>query len=279
MGLATNTLASSTNPPEDDGSGGSAITGGAIAGIVIGVLAFFALLGLMLWFLIRRKRRRQAAEDKERVNPGRGGGYDVDLGEGYEEQPQTGGAGGGDGDEGTINPFRSDNSPGSISQNLQGGDEGTVTSAGLAGAGLGPAVGGNTSPVSPVAGTGPGTRGPGGEMTRSQEAGPLPPKPRTSTDHRENLRITNPANPASLPTLPPSLPLSSTSPSALAGRNGLGGGGGEMRMRNSGDGPRQPTFRRHEDAGRWRGQEQEEVVDLPPLYTDINRDGESEAGR
>lgn len=264
VGLATNTLASSTNPPEEDGSS-SSITGGAIAGIVIGVLAFFALLALLLWFLIRRKRRRQAAEDKARVTVG--GGYDVDLGEGYDEQPQSGG------DEGTIDPFRSEDSPGSVSQTLDGG---TITSAGLARVhGFDPLVGsgggGGHSPVSPI------TRVGEDQISRSQEAGPLPPKPRTSTDHRENLRITNPANPSSLPTIPPSF--SPTSPSTHAGRNGTGVGVREMRMRTSGDQLRQPTFRRHEDAGRWRGQEQEEVVDLPPLYTDINRDEESEAGR
>jgi hypothetical protein len=33
------------------------------------------------------------------------------------------------------------------------------------------------------------------------------------------------------------------------------------------DSPRRTTFRRHEDAGRV------DVVDLPPLYTDVPRDG------
>lgn len=234
-GLATNTLASSTNPPEEEG-GGSTLTGGAIAGIVIGVLAFFALVALILFFLLRRKRRRQAAEDK--VSP-MVGTYDVDLGS-YDEPAEDGV------EEGTVNPFQSPTSPGTAE-----------SSAGLAGAGLG------------AAGVAAGP---------SRQAEALPSKQRSSHDYphhnqRDGLRIANHEDPTALPTLPRGASLDDS-----PGPSGQGTG----RQRRSQDHLRQPTFRRHEDAGRWRGAEQqqeEEVVDLPPLYTDIHRDGESEAGR
>ena len=262
MGLATNTLPASTNPPDDPSS--SPITGGVIAGIIIGILAFLGLLGLLVWFLIRRKRRRQAKEDTERRTTMVGGGYDVDLGEGYVERPPSIGE-----DEGTVNPFRSEDSPDLSPQTPLGVEtEGAMPVAGLAG--LSGVVGTGSSPITT---TGP-VREPeaGGETSR--QAGPLPPKPRSSIDRdaQQSLRIVNPVNPDSVPAVLPA----STSPPTRTGN-------GEMRMRSSGDGLRQPTFRRHADAGRWRGpvqgREEEEVVDLPPLYTDINRDGDSEAGR
>ncbi len=39
------------------GSGGGGLSGGAIAGTVIGVLAGLLLLGVLIWFLLRRRRR------------------------------------------------------------------------------------------------------------------------------------------------------------------------------------------------------------------------------
>jgi hypothetical protein len=227
VGLATNTLASSTNPPDD---ASSKLSGGGIAGIVIGVLAFLVLLGLILFFLLRRKRKRRDLADKERRVDG---GYEVDLGSRHEEQRG--------GDEGTIDPFRGDSydlAP------VDGEPEGTPdesthsSSAGLAG--LGAAVG-----------------------ESSRQAGPLPPK-RTSPEV-ETLRITNPADSSEVPVIPAGASLDQTPPV-------------RDRVRTSHDRDRQPTFRRHADAGRWRVPEQEEVVDLPPLYTDIRRD-ESDAGQ
>lgn len=61
VGVATNTLPVATNSgsPGDDDNGGSGIGSGAIAGIVIGVLAALAILAFLLfWFLRRRRRSR-----------------------------------------------------------------------------------------------------------------------------------------------------------------------------------------------------------------------------
>jgi hypothetical protein len=250
-GLATNTLASSTNPPDEPSS---SLSGGAIAGIVIGVLAFFALLGLILFFLLRRKRRRQALEDKERRAVSGGGGYQVDLGPRYEESVRAGG------DEGTVDPFRADSYDlGEVESASNGGgaSPGGLTSSSSAGlAGLGAAMGNAT-------GTGAGA-GPTAESSR--QAGPLPQK-RTSLE-RETLRITNPANGTDIPTTPAGATFDESPPR-------------DTRPRASHDRDRQRTFRRHEDAGRWRAPEHEEVVDLPPLYTDIrrDRDGASDGGQ
>lgn len=50
-------------PSPSGGGGGSSISGGAIAGIVIGALAGVALVALLAWLLLRR--RKQAAKDVE----------------------------------------------------------------------------------------------------------------------------------------------------------------------------------------------------------------------
>ncbi|WWC87952.1 uncharacterized protein L201_002852 [Kwoniella dendrophila CBS 6074] len=74
------------------------------------------------------------------------------------------------------------------------------------------------------------------------------------------MRIANPENPDQLPTLPP----------------GATHSRGNVNSSNNNTGPRRrvaenagPTFRRHADAGRF----QEEIVDLPPLYSEVPRDG------
>jgi hypothetical protein len=95
-----------------------------------------------------------------------------------------------------------------------------------------------------------------GESSRTGQAGPLPSK-RTSLE-RDTLRIINPADTSEFPAIPVNEP---------------------RVVSTNHDRERQRTFRRHEDAGRWRVPEQEEVVDLPPLYTDIRQDGASDAGR
>jgi hypothetical protein len=120
------------------------------------------------------------------------------------------------------------------------------SSAGLAG--LGAAMG---------AGAG-ACIGAGAESSR-QQAGPLPSK-RTSLE-RDTLRIMNPATASDGTTADD--PPRETRPRSQEYSN----------IHN-----RQRTFRRHEDAGRWRMPEQDEVVDLPPLYTDIRRDSENNVG-
>lgn len=64
--------------------GSSGLGGGAIAGIVIGAVAGIALLGLLIWFLLRR--RKQNTDDEFRDDPsvrgssrGRMGSHQHDL--------------------------------------------------------------------------------------------------------------------------------------------------------------------------------------------------------
>ena len=147
----------------------------------------------------------------------------------------------GGGDEGTIDPFRGDSydlAP--VDGELEVPPSDSTQSSSAGSAGLGAAF---------------------GESTR--QAGPLPPK--RPSPEVDTLRITNPANVSEIPTLPAGASLGGTPPA-------------RDRVRTSHDRDRQRTFRRHEDAGRWRVPEQEEVVDLPPLYTDIRRD-DSDSGR
>lgn len=188
------------------------------------------LLGLILFFLLRRKRKRRALADKERRVDG---GHEVDLGSRHEEQ--------GGGDEGTVDPFRGDSydiASANGELEVPPRDSTNSSSAGLAG--LGAAIG-----------------------ESSRQAGPLPPK--RPSPELDTLRITNSANVSEIPTLPAGASLDETPPA-------------RDRVRASRDHNRQRTFRRHEDAGRWRVPEQEEIVDLPPLYTDIRRD-DSDSGR
>lgn len=259
------------------------LAAGVIAGIVIGALACLVLLGLILWFLLRRKKRRQG-NTKEHLADG--SGEQIDLAEGQEEygsQPMM--------EPYTYSPITNHQAP--AGHDLDNSEHsGSVPASSTAGfAGLG-------------AGTDSSTFGPGssGESSRPSEpgtAGPLPPKtgvrlsqqtsrPRpevatsnlksdilSQTDsspsepripHTPNqiqnqhqnqnqsqnqggLRVVNHDDPSSIP----ALPLSATSDPTHTRRVRPDTG---------------PTFRRHEDAGRV-----EQVVDLPPLYTDVPRDG------
>jgi hypothetical protein len=145
----------------------------------------------------------------------------------------------GGGEESTINPFTAHSYDTALEELGQSPDQTrTSSSAGLAGLGAA-AVGQDREEGSP------------------RTAGPLPAK--RSSIEPDTLRIANPANASDLPAL-----------QASAGYD-------DPLRRTRQDPNRQRTFRRHEDAGRWRGGEQQEVVDLPPLYTDIHRDSASEA--
>lgn len=60
----------------DDHSGSSSgLSAGAIAGIVVGVVVGLILLGLLLWFCLRRRRREKPDEDN-RLDIGSDGGYE-----------------------------------------------------------------------------------------------------------------------------------------------------------------------------------------------------------
>jgi len=181
-----------------------------------------------------------------------GGGYQVDLGPRYEESVRAGGT------EGTVDPFRAD------SYDL-GDVDGTPAGEEVSPGGGGSPDGGTLSSTAGLAGLG-AAMGTGTAAESSRQAGPLPQN-RTSLE-RETLRITNPANTSDIPTIPTGATLDDSTPCGT-------------RLRANHDRERQRTFRRHEDAGRWRAPENEEVVDLPPLYTDIqrDRDGASDGGQ
>lgn len=300
-GLATNTLPVPTGPVTST-AGSSGLSGGAIAGIVIGVLALLAIIALMVWFLLRRKRRREAEEKKlNRAS----GVYPIDMG----PEPE-GEEGEGDNSMGMVEPYQqlgpgrdrdtvggaagvraglleehsgSEGSSPGVHQSPHGygltPDSGTGmstarSSAGFAGLGAGLATGGEGEgqdwELHDIEGrTGPGVAGPLPAKISPHAAIPMLSSPLSSQGQSPaqghgQMRITNPSDPSGLPALPPGAGLS----------NHRGGRRSDNDLHDPFAINPNRTFRRHEDAGRVRlpGQGREEVVDLPPLYTDIRRD-------
>lgn len=297
MGIATNTLPAATVPTATSTS--SSLGGGAIAGVVIGVLALLGIIALILFFLLRRRRRRNAeALAREKAANG-SSGMDLAEGEGpYTEYENPGPAP-------VLEPYRTVGSFPPPEGYGEGGEHGheierdsaTTTSAGFAGLGAGQ---GRSSWIVHNA---DGLAGDGEERDGPGTAGPLPSKTARGANASPN------------PAHPPRISMvSTTSSSGKAGQSvgpgagaGAGAGpgvGGGMRianpdansnpdessqssrrgsanlphpgsagLRRAGEGysgddsPRRTQFRRHEDAGRV------DVVDLPPLYTDVPRDG------
>ncbi|WWC60387.1 uncharacterized protein I303_102959 [Kwoniella dejecticola CBS 10117] len=302
----------------------SGISGGAIAGIVIGALAGVALVGLLLWFLLRRRKTRAQGR-----LVGKSDVSHIDLA-GDDDSIRRGG-------QPMVEPYRelgSFNPPeghghGRISPNnsyLPSSDS-RDSSAGFAGLGAATALGGianigdrhgnnsgmelslldeNNSPSVPgVAGPLPSksnnsmqTSTPNSPSAPTNPNYPQPPSlPYTAHHHHSSsshsansnsnilpaddptksassptrqaypsyndrpqsggMRVTNPEHPENLPALPPG----ATHGLGHAPRNAA-----PRRRPADGNGP---TFRRHADAGRF----QEEIVDLPPLYSEVPRDG------
>ena len=257
--------------------------------MVIGVLAFFAILASALLFLLKRKRRRQAAA--KRIEE-----HEVDLADAYDGEDDL--RRGQSNVSSHVEPYhRLDPFIGGQSESFEESREGTMTSAGFAGVGAGlvpsrsasgdileesdrpsgPGVAGplpskNQPPSSPSSPTSPGrtlpTRRPlsgtshslkNDLLTQSSDTNVMFPPPVVTPNQGMNqgisqgrsMRVINPDDPTSLPTLPP------------------GSRVDDRRSRAAG-----PTYRRHEDAGRVPvRRDREEIVDLPPLYTDVPRDG------
>lgn len=264
VGLATNTLPAATLAVTQPAGSGKGLSGGAIAGIVIGVIALLLIILLALFFLRRRKKQRVQREQKIESN-------EVDLAEGIEEHRDS---------VSMIEPYhRLDPFVGGQEGTVDLGDNATITSAGFAGMGAGladmtsretfeedrPGVAGplpsksqTRLPESPSTSSRPTIPGPA--LKNDLLAHPSSPRSPTTSGQPGPMRIINHDNPATLPAVPPGTRLS---------------GDISRRGRDSG-----PTYRRHEDAGRVpvnRPQE-EDVVDLPPLYTDVPRDGDVELG-
>ncbi len=57
------------SPGTSSGSGGSNLSGGAIAGIIIGALAGVALVALLAWLLLRRRKKAADKKDVEMAKP------------------------------------------------------------------------------------------------------------------------------------------------------------------------------------------------------------------
>ena len=277
VGLATNTLSMATLPVTERASPHSKLSGGAIAGVVIGSIAGLAILAFALWFLLRRKRRREAASREIK-------GHDVDLADepgmvrtrsvsaSHVIEPYR-----------ALDPFDSGptRSPHDSFHDLTSTDGATTTSAGFAGLGAGLAGQRSRPSGEDMRPSGPGVAGP---LPRKESSSSTPQSPLTATSSRPSshalkndllgpspsspispvtpagpplpgaMRVINHDDPAALPALPPGARLDER----------------ERRRREPMAGP---TFRRHEDAGRVPvTRREEEIVDLPPLYTDVPRD-------
>ena len=255
-GLATNTLPLGIVPVTAPAStGGKSLTGGTIAGIVVGAVVGFALLVAALLFCLFRRRKRRAAKTEEEKPDNQ-----IDLAEEEERDPQLLAA---------LSPFTGPE--GSPETHVDGTEypyppstSNTRLSTSTAGfAGLGAAItsGQDDQPRSPntVAPSPSTSHDDHARYSSHGIAGPLPAKgtpPRiTSSVNRSstNMRVTNLDGSDSAP---------NASPRA--------GPGPRPRRRSDGEGM---TYRRHEDAGRVA-----EVVDLPPLYTDVPMQDGSELG-
>ncbi|WWC68537.1 uncharacterized protein I206_102466 [Kwoniella pini CBS 10737] len=306
--LTTGTLDAATlaiTETSSKGGGNSSISGGAIAGIVIGALVGVALIGALLFFLLRRRKRGSKG-----IMAGKLDVSHIDLAGDDDSIPRV--------SQPMVEPYRelgTFNPPeghGRVSPNNSyiPSSDSRDSSAGFAGLGRATALGGiaNTdwegnnhtatemslldedhSPSSPgVAGPLPtksNTQIPvspnsttvehnrtlppalpytGHHHSSSQGSSNSDPTKTTSSPRQAyppyndrnqsgGMRVANPEYPENIPTLPPG--------ATHAPRNN-----GPRRRPADNNGP---TYRRHADAGRF----QEEIVDLPPLYSEVPRDG------
>ncbi|WVF65835.1 hypothetical protein IAT40_000572 [Kwoniella sp. CBS 6097] len=313
----------SAHPPHEGGS----VSGGAIAGIVVGIVILLAVVGAALFFLLKRRRRREASRAKL-------DSAGVDLA----DDGTYGGRGSRNGSQAMVEPYRQVGSfpaPSAHSAHTPTSEDVSIYNPGAAANSTTALTSGHATglphtlilttqghetgggPHSPLSADESGSAGGPGI------AGPLPSKaslhtPTSSTSYPASLPYTSPPPsqneqaPAQAPALvlastiprqasPPSVSstdsmknatLSALGPSypprAAVPQSGMRvvnhdspdslpalppgathGHGPTPRRRPPTDNG--PTFRRHADAGRY----QEEIVDLPPLYSEVPRDNPS----
>ena len=243
-GLATNTLPAASGGFSATSTPGTHLGAGAIAGIVIAAVIMLILVGIILWLLVRRKHRREVIENAPMKANVAGA---VDLGSEDEDNSYTNPA-----PAPMIEPFPDTGTlrrpaPPSDSQSPRDDVTELLPSGNSQ-------VGGSRASVEHTAASNSGnsdTSGPGVADT-------LPPKapitlrnvqpPRSPITPRRSgmLHVVNHDDSSALPTFPAEEPRRSLERPSQEG----------------------PMFRRHMDAGRVR----DEVVDLPPLYTEVPRD-------
>ncbi|OCF31633.1 hypothetical protein I317_07867 [Kwoniella heveanensis CBS 569] len=306
MDAATLPVTESAHPP---GEGGK-VSGGAIAGIVVGIVVLLAIIGLALFFLLKRRKRRAATRAKM-ASTG------VDLA----DDGSYGGRGSRNNSQPMIEPYRQVGSfpaPSAHSAHTPTSEDVSIYNPGAAASSTTALTSGNGTglPHTSILTTqGHETGGPHSPLSADESgpsvgpgvAGPLPSKgslhtPTSSTSHPPSLPyISSPPFQHEQPTAIPRQASPTSAPSSDSMKNAtLSSLGpsyppraaaapqGGMRVVNHDSpesiptlppgathGPRRrppqdngPTFRRHADAGRY----QEEIVDLPPLYSEVPRD-------
>jgi len=287
VGLATNTLPAATLPATAPAGEDTALSGGAIAGVVIAVLAGLAILLFALWFLLRRRRRSRIAAQKV-------ADYEVDLADGYDDSSTTGMTRLGNASTAhavepypIVDPFQQDQNPNSAGSSFGEADSETMTAAGSTALGAG-VSGQRSSNDEDSRASGPGVAGPLPSKTYRSLDSSSSPAPSSQSAHimkaellgraAENtqplpqppaptsgMRIVNHDDPYGMPALPAVARYDDALRDNRLSRRNQG-------IRRSAD--TGPTYRRHEDAGRLPvTRREEEFVDLPPLYTDVPRDG------
>ena len=255
------------------------------------MLAGLGILLFALWFLLRRRKRKQLASHKGVEN-------EVDLAEDFDGSTTTGMHRLGSTSTAHVvepfptftsasNPFQHDQASNSPDSSFGEMDLGTATSGTYIGSGGAAYAGLRTSNDSDRRDSGPGVAGPlpakthrspdppssSGSRSRTAHSlkaellghptEPVPPLPIQQAP-AGSMRIVNHDDPYNIATLPPGARYDDTPVRENRPRRNQGG----RRSIDTG-----PTYRRHEDAGRLPMTRGEEIVDLPPLYTDVPRDG------
>ncbi|OCF56493.1 hypothetical protein L486_05343 [Kwoniella mangroviensis CBS 10435] len=304
--ITTGTLDPPTLPITQSASDSkkSSISGGAIAGVVIGVLAFFAIVGIILFFLIRRRKRRiqgqsvgklegshidLANDDDGNNGPNRNGMVEPyrEIGSFlppviHSESPHESNSHSHLSESPVIASMGVSNANSTSNIGTQGHQHSSLleennnpSSPGIAGplpsksTVSTPTSSDYTQPILPYSNSNSQLQNQNQNQNQNQRSGSdgtSSPKPSVSrqilpafndrpiqTGPPGGMRVTNPENPDQIPTLPPGAMHAPAHSRA-----------NPPRRRQDG-----PTFRRHADAGRF----EEEIVDLPPLYSEVPRDG------